>query len=140
MAKPRVVLDTNVLISGFLNPQGPPGSLLKALKEGRFTLVTSPEINEEVLEVANRPKLRDKYGLGNSLFDMAVILWKLAEVVTDLPSVKIVSDPDDDKFLSAALGGQADYLVTGDTRHLLVLKEWRGIQIVNPARFLEILI
>lgn len=139
-ARLRVVLDTNVLVSGLINPKGPPGQILKALRAGRFVLVTSQAINEEVLEVMDRPRLRDKYGLAEHLFDVAFLLWEEAEVIKDSPAVKASKDPDDDKFLAAALGGLAHYLVTGDIRDLLTLKEYRGTRIVTPAEFLKTLL
>ena len=137
--QPKAVLDTNVIVSGFISFRGPPGKILEALKTGRFRLFTSQAINEEVLEVMNRPRLRDKYHLADHLFAVAFILWEIAELVTDLPVVKVVKDPDDNKFLEAALGGDADYLVTGDEKDLLSLREWKGVKIVTPARFLMIL-
>jgi len=137
--KLRAVLDTNVIVSALINPAGPPGDILKALREKRFTLITSQPINEEILEVLDRPRIRDKYGLSDHLFDIAFILWEIAEVTSELPTVKIVKDPDDNKFLSAAIGGLAHYLVTGDARDLLGLKEYEGVQIVTPVRFMEVL-
>ena len=139
MNKLRAVLDTNVIVSALINPAGPPGDILKALREKRFTLITSQPINEEILEVLDRPRIRDKYGLSDHLFDIALILWEVAEVTSELPTVKIVKDPDDNKFLSAAIGGLAHYLVTGDARDLLGLKEYEGVQIVTPVRFMEVL-
>ena len=139
MNKLRAVLDTNVIVSALINPAGPPGDILKALREKRFTLITSQPINEEILEVLDRPRIRDKYGLSDHLFDIAFILWEVAEVTSELPTVKIVKDPDDNKFLSAAIGGLAHYLVTGDARDLLGLKEYEGVQIVTPVRFMEVL-
>ena len=135
----RVVLDTNVFISGLINPKGPPGAILKALRAGRFLLLTSRPINEEVLEVMDRPRLRDRYGLAEHLFDVAYILWEAAEMVADLPDVKVSKDPDDDKFLAAAAGGLAHYLVTGDLRDLLRLEEYQDTRIVSPERFLAVL-
>ena len=137
--KLRVVLDTNVIISGLISPKGPPAGILKALKAGEFVLVTSQEINEEVLEVMDRPRLRDKYGLAEHMFDIAFILWEQAEVISDLPVVRVSKDPDDNKFLAASLGGLAHYLVTGDKKDLLSLGEHKGIQIVNPESFLSVL-
>ena len=119
--KLRVVLDTNVIISGLISHKGPPAVILKALKAGAFILVTSPAINKEILEVMDRPRLRDKYGLTEHMFDIAFILWEQAEVITDLPVVKASKDPDDNKFLEAAHGGLAHYLVTGDMKDLLSL-------------------
>ena len=138
-AKLRVVLDTNVVISGLINPQGPPGSILKALKDGRFILVTSQAINEEILEVMDRPRLRDKYGLADHMFDIAFILWERAEVIAKPPTVKASKDPDDNKFLEAALGGLAHYVVAGDIKGLLSLVEYEGIRIVSPEQFLTII-
>ena len=137
--KLRVVLDTNVIISGLISPKGPPAGILKALKAGRFILVTSQAINEEILEVMDRPRLRDKYGLADHMFDIAFILWEQAEVITKLPSVKASKDSDDDKFLAAALGGLAHYIVTGDIKDLLSMREYQGIRIVSPEQFLTIL-
>ncbi|MBI5884069.1 MAG: putative toxin-antitoxin system toxin component, PIN family [Elusimicrobia bacterium] len=138
-AKLRVVLDTNVVISGLISPKGPPAGILKALKAGRFVLLTSQAINEEILEVMDRPRLRDRYGLADHMFDIAFILWEQAEVITKLPPVKASKDSDDDKFLAAALGGLAHYLVTGDSKDLLSLGECQGIRIVSPRQFLTIL-
>lgn len=135
----RVVLDTNVIISGLISPKGPPAGILKALKAGRFVLVTSQAINEEVLEVMDRPRLRDKYGLADRMFDIAFILWEQAEVIAKLPTVKVSKDPDDDKFLAAAVGGLAHYLVTGDIKDLLSLGEYKGTRIVSPGDFLTML-
>ena len=49
--KPRAVLDTNVFVSGLISPMGKPAAILKALRSRRFTLVSSPAINEEIIEV-----------------------------------------------------------------------------------------
>ena len=137
--KLRVVLDTNVIISGLISPKGPPAGILKALKAGRFILVTSQVINEEILEVMDRPRLRDKYGLADHMFDIAFILWEQAELITKPPAIKASRDPDDDKFLAAAAGGLAHYLVTGDIKDLLGLGEFKGTRIVSPDQFMAIL-
>ena len=102
-AKPRAVLDTNVVISGLINPTGPPGEIIRALREGRFVLVTT------------------------------------AEIIEDLPRVCVSRDPDDDKFLAAAHGGRAEYLVTGDFKGLLVLRAYKGVSIISPEEFLRVL-
>jgi putative PIN family toxin of toxin-antitoxin system len=131
----RAVIDTNVFVSGLINPNGPPGRILKAVRLKKFTLITCPEINDEIMDVLNRPHLRDKYGLGELLFDVAFILWELAEPAAHLPPASASSDPDDNKFLSAAVGGKAGYLITGDTRDLLCLKGYQGVHILTPTNF-----
>jgi len=137
--KPRAVLDTNVFVSGLINPRGAPAAILRALRAKQFTLISSSPINEEIIEVLNRPYIRDRYGLGDRIFDVSFILWELAELVIDLPNVSVSSDPDDDKFLAAAVGGRADYLVTGDVGHLLNLHNYKGVAIISPREFASVL-
>lgn len=84
--KPRAALDTSVFVSGLTNPNGPPAAILRALRSNRFTMVSSPPINEEVIEVLNRPHIRGRYGLGDRIFDVSFILWEIAELVIDLPT------------------------------------------------------
>jgi uncharacterized protein len=135
--KPRVVLDTNVFVSALISPQRYPAAILKALRSGLFTLLASPPVNEEIIEVLNRPRIRDRYGLGERIFDVSFILWEVAELVVHLPEVQVCSDPDDDKFLATAVGGKTDFLVTGDVGDLLHLREYKGVAIVSPREFIS---
>jgi uncharacterized protein len=135
--KPRIVLDTNVFVSALISPQRYPAAILKALRSGLFTLLASPPVNEEIIEVLNRPRIRDRYGLGERIFDVSFILWEVAELVVHLPEVQVCSDPDDDKFLATAVGGKADFLVTGDVGDLLHLREYKGVAIVSPREFIS---
>src|SRR5690348_18171966 len=129
--KTRAVLDTNVFVSGLIDPKGFPAAILRALRSKRFTLVSSPPINEEIMEVLNRPYIRDRYGLGDRIFDVSFIQWALAELVINLPVVKVCSDPDDDKFLATAAAGRADYLVTGDVGDLLRIHKYKDVTIIS---------
>ena len=108
------------------------------IRKRSLQLVSSEPINEEIMEVITRPKFQDRYHLQNALFDVAFILCELAELVIDMPLVKISSDPDDDKFLAAAIGGCASHLITGDVGDLLHLHEYQGVTIVSPKEFLII--
>ncbi|MGH9445458.1 MAG: putative toxin-antitoxin system toxin component, PIN family [Terriglobia bacterium] len=137
--RPRAVLDTNVFVSGVINAKGFPAAVLKALRSRAFILVSSPPINEEIIEVLNRPRIRDRYGVGDRIFDVSFILWELAELVIDPPDVKVSSDPNDDKFIATAIAGKADYLVTGDVHHLLNIGEYQGVTIIPPKEFVAIL-
>ena len=133
----RAVLDTNVFVSGLISPQGPPAAILRALRLKRCTLLSSSAINNEIMDVLNRPRIRDRYALGPRIFDISFILWEVAELVIHLPEVKVCSDPDDDKFLATAIGGNADYLVTGDIGDLLHLRAYQSVAIVSPREFVS---
>ena len=128
----RVVLDTNVFVSAAL------GGTLKILishwRAGRFTLVVTDEVAGEYLAVLRRPK----FGLPTDLIDDLVgYVFRKAEFVTPVERLRVVeADPQDDKFLEAAVAGEAALVVSGD-RHLLSLGAYRGIPIVSPREFLD---
>jgi len=137
--KIRAVLDTNIFVSGVIYSQGTPGQILRSWRAGRFELITSAEINEEILEVLNRPRIREKYHIGDRIFDIGAVLYTQTILVEPKERVNISRDPDDNKFIEAAIQGKADYIVTGDKRDLLLLKEHKGIRIVPPVHFIQVL-
>jgi putative PIN family toxin of toxin-antitoxin system len=137
----RVVLDANVYISALIRPEGPPGRIVERfLRESSFQIVLSPAIVEETVRAFAYPRLR-KYihaGVDSELWFEDVIL--LAEFVAGDYEVEGVSvDADDDKYFAAAVEGSATLIVTGDP-DLLTVKECRGIRIVTPRVFLDLLI
>jgi putative PIN family toxin of toxin-antitoxin system len=125
----RVVLDSNVIISGFLFG-GPPEQLLKMAMGERVRCFTSLAILDEVRDVLCRPK----FGLSpNQVLLLLEEMHLLCEVVTPRVRVKqITEDPDDDVILACALASRADLIVSGDN-HLLKLGRWKGVDILNPA-------
>jgi uncharacterized protein len=131
----KVVLDTNILISAFVFPGGPPEDVFRAALEGRIELVTSPPLLAEFGRV-----LSSKFGWEPSIAEQAVVqIARVGTVVRPKERVvEILDDPEDDKVLEAALAGGADVIVSGD-RHLLGLRAWRGIEIEKAARFLRTL-
>ncbi|HET9743376.1 MAG TPA: putative toxin-antitoxin system toxin component, PIN family [Terriglobales bacterium] len=131
----KAVIDTNVLVSGIFWT-GTPARILQAWSEGRFRLLLSIPILEEyarVIEEVGRRRL--------AIFDtrMLYLLTVRSEVV-DPPRLpqRVCTDPDDDKFLETAVGGDADYVISGD-RALLRLQTFQGGRILKPAEFLHIL-
>ncbi len=128
----RVVLDTNVFVSTVLG--GRLGIIANKWKAGEFTLVVSEAIAHEYLDVIRRPKFE------LSAQEIAVTtnyLFEAANFVTPLESVSAIhADPTDNKFLEAALAGNAIYVVSGDN-HLLQLKAFRGISIITAREFIE---
>ena len=137
----RAVLDTNVLASAFIRPQGPSGQILRGFVEKHtFELVLSSPILAEFRRVLFYPRLRKELDCTDQDIEVRVaaigVLADLADGEIDIKAVK--DDPDDDKYLAAALLGRATYVVSGD-HHLLDLGEYQGIRILKPRPFLEIL-
>ena len=137
----RAVLDANVYVSAAVRPEGPPGRIIERFLRGEvFELVMSQAIVEEVLRALNYPKLR-KYirsGLDPELwFEDIVVLSQFVAGEQELAGAS--KDPDDDKYIAAAIEGRARFVVAGDS-DLLDLKEYDGIRIVSPRAFLNLLV
>lgn len=134
--KPRIILDTNVLISFVLANQSIPGkAVLKALEEGQ--LIVSVYTLEELVEVLNRPKF-DPYISQQDRREFITYLSRVVEITIPTQHLEICRDPKDNKFLDAAVSANASYIITGDN-DLLILNPFMKIQIVTPKDFLEIL-
>ena len=131
----KAILDTNVIISGIFW-KGAPFEILKAWQEHRFRLaITLPILNEYRRVLDEMTKKRPSPVLGSIL----EVIELHSEIVGPVSFTRTVcSDPDDDKFLEAALAADADYVVSGDAA-LLSLKNHHGIRIVRPAQFLKLL-
>jgi len=132
----RAVLDTNVVISGLLKPTGTPGSILKSLRFGSFTIVFSRELIDEIAAVLSYPKLKRKYRRGRKDFEAIAGLFALRGDLVEIEErVRVCRDPNDDFLIETALAGKADFLVSGD-KALLSLRKIRGISILTPAAFI----
>ena len=132
----RAVIDTSVLVSALIRPQGTTGSVLKALRDGLFTILYSSESILEVVDVLGRDKFRQKYHIEPDDISALVNLIRLrGEAVYVNLKVVECRDPKDDKFLEAALAGNADCLVSGD-QDLLSMNPFRDIPILSPTEFL----
>lgn len=129
----RIVLDTNVFISGVFFG-GLPLQILKAWRDGKVNLVLSIEILEEYQRVGRT--LAKKFP-GVDLDPILDLLAVSAELVSapDLPE-PVCEDPADDKFLACALAVRSKHIVSGD-RHLLKVSSYRGVQILSPRAFVE---
>lgn len=126
----RIVADTNAVLSGLLW-QGPPRRLLDLARERKVSLYTSLILLAELAEVIARDKFAVRVrAAGLSAAELIQNYERLAEVVTpeSLPA-PASHDPDDDHVLACALAARAEFIVSGDKRHLLVLGEYQGIPI-----------
>ena len=134
----RAVLDANVYISAAVHPGGVPGQLLERLGRGEFEVVLSPAIVEELRRVLGYPKLRKAIRIDIPLEQWLQAIVMLADVVRDRPALAVCQDPDDDKYVAAALEGRAEFVVTGD-QAFLALEEHEGVRIVSPREFLDLI-
>ncbi len=132
----RVVLDTGVLVSGLIRPRGTIADVLHALRDGKFTAIYSTAMVVEMIDVLGRPKIQTKYHVQPDDVTALVNFIRLrGELVIPSQTVTACRDPKDNKFLEAALTGNADAIVTGDN-DLLVLHPFEGVEILSPAEFL----
>jgi len=127
----RIVLDTNVLVSGLLNPTGAPGRIVDLILAGEVQILYDDRILGEYHEVLRRPRF------GFEERDIRRVLDYLAfsgEAVTALPVTLNTPDEDDMPFVEVAISGQADALVTGNVGHFATVEH---IVVMTPASFLE---
>ncbi len=129
----RAVIDTNVFISGIFW-SGTPMKVLEAWIDGKFKLIVSNEILVEYERVFEELNKIVKNPNSNRILELVKLN---AEMVIPVTFVKpICRDKDDDKFITATIGGSAQYIVTGDD-DLLVLNGHQNLKILKPKSFLE---
>lgn len=134
----RAVVDTNILVRAVIRPTGAVGPVLMRLRQGDYTLLYAQPLLEELVDVLNRPRIRDKYQLTDQDIQAVIGLILLrGEAVLPQERITACRDPKDDKFLEVAVAGEADVIVSGDDD--LVLHPLDGIPILSPAAFLRML-
>jgi putative PIN family toxin of toxin-antitoxin system len=130
----KIVLDTNVLVSGLLNPYGPPGRIVVLVAAGELTLCFDPRILAEYQDVLLRPKFKFQLRHVEALLEQ---IRTAGILTTSAPLPKFLPDRDDEPFLEVAMAGTADYLVTGNPRHYPA-ERIKNIKVVTPEKFLTI--
>jgi len=128
----RVVLDTNVVVSAHLNPDGYERSVVDLTLSGKLRIFVSEAILREYESVLRRPKFCLK---PRSVSHSLLLLRTAARVVAPYGQLNVARDPGDNRFLECAEAAKADYLVTGNKRHFP--KQWRQTLIVNARELLE---
>ncbi len=138
----RVVLDTNLLVSGLLWGGGLPRQLINAAKAGQFELCTSEILLAELLDVLSREKFAERLSsAGLTAAGIVEDVRRLALVVPApaVPPRIVPTDPDDDHVIAAAIAGSAALIVSGDKRDLLPLGSVQGIAIVTAREAIDAL-
>lgn len=137
MKKLRIVPDTNILVSALIRKSGKPREIFNKFLNEEIVFTLSEEVLIEFIDVLNRPKFSAI--TEEEKTDFIKYLSELGELVYPQQKIDFISeDPKDNKILETAVEGKADYIITGD-EHLLKLKEFRKIKIVNADEFLRIL-
>lgn len=129
----KVVFDSNIFISSIVYG-GKPRKVFELAIEGKIELYISRVILEEVEEVLQRPKF--KYP--SQMIDLVITeIQNIAKIVTPRKNINYIKDdPEDNMILECAVESKADYIISGD-EHLLNIKKYKNIQILNAAEFLE---
>lgn len=129
----KVVLDTNVIVSACFW-RGPPHTCLAKWAEAKFAAYVSPPLLAEYESTYQNLRLKH---LDRKSVNWVTVLTESAELVFPKERITGVSpDPYDDMVLECAVAANADFLVSGDKKHLLQLGEFRGIPIISPSDFL----
>ena len=134
----RVVIDTNLVISGTAKSNTIPHSLLEGWRKKEFLLITSIPILSEIKEVLDRKEIQSHFFLKpEDIQDMIQALSTQTIITSGALEVDIVKDdPDDNKFIAAAIEGSASYIISGD-RDLLDIGDYEGIKIMKARNFLK---
>jgi len=133
----KITIDTNVLISGSLWT-GASDKILEKIENKEIDLILSNDIIGEFSEVLNYEEIKNK------IIDKGLEIKRTVEKIISFstiiePSEKldvITEDPDDNIILECAVEGNVDFIISQD-KHLLNLKEFRGIKIITPSDFLK---
>jgi putative PIN family toxin of toxin-antitoxin system len=135
-----VVLDTNVIISALLSSKGPPAEIIRRWEVDEFSVVTSRALISELERALGCPQVRKYLKLAQE--DIEGFLERfttVASVVTAQVSLDMIEkDPIGNRVLECALAGGATYIVSGNI-HLLELREYKQVVILNPRGFLTAL-
>ena len=134
MTRERVVIDTNVLISGLLSTSSTPAKAVERAVTTAQLVGTAATLRELMAKLLS-PEF-DRYVSRERRDALLLRLAPLIEIVEVLQPIRASRDPKDDKFLEAAVNGRADVLVTGD-KDLLVMHPFRGIDIVTPSAYVD---
>ena len=133
----RVVLDSNVILSGLMSPKGTTGQIIQAWKDNQLTLLVCEAQLEEIKRVLAYPKIQKRLNWSAEKINLFVKLLAYRSEYIDISGVKayVPQDEDDEMLLATLIAAKADYLVSGDS-DLLALRE--SYAIITPAQFLVV--
>lgn len=135
----RVVLDANIYVSALITKGTPPDQLYQAWLRNEIELVTSDSQIGEVTNILARPKFRGQVD-SDEAERIVTAIPRYSNVLNQIPVTKRSPDPKDDAILAITVEGNADLVVSGDKRDMLVLGCVEGIPIRSAGEALEIVL
>jgi putative PIN family toxin of toxin-antitoxin system len=141
----KILIDTNVWISAFLDPSGYPAKIITAWLEDKIQIVISMPLLKEILDVLQRPRIQKKYQYSaEEIKTYLDLIFQRAEKIEPAGNINLCRDTRDNIVLETALSGQAKYLVTRDDDikrdpDLIQAMSKSGIEVITVSRFLEVI-
>jgi putative PIN family toxin of toxin-antitoxin system len=141
----KILIDTNVWVSAFLNPSGYPAKIITAWLEDKMQIVISMPLLKEILDVLQRPRIQKKYKYSaEEIKTYLDLIFQRAEKNEPAGNINLCRDTRDNIVLETALSGQAKYLVTRDDDikrdpDLIQAMSKSGIEVITVSRFLEVI-
>ena len=141
----KILIDTNVWVSAFLNPSGYPAKIITAWLEDKIQIVISMPLLKEILDVLQRPRIQKKYQYSaEEIKTYLDLIFQRTEKIEPAGNINLCRDTRDNIVLETALSGQAKYLVTRDDDikrdpDLIQAMSKSGIEVITVSRFLEVI-
>lgn len=129
----RLVVDTNIVVSAALKPDGLQRTVLLLAITKPARLYVSNAIFGEYRDVLSRAEFQIRKGLRQQLLDL---IRKQAHLVNPVRTVQVTNDPEDNIFIECADAARADYIVTGNARHFP--RFWKNTKVVTSREFLSL--
>lgn len=135
-----IVLDPNVLISSQLTRQGNAAAILKYHRLGIFDIAVSEPIFEEYTRVFQYPHLKARHNWSSEQVSKFFADLRKVFIFVEVDNISRISlDPHDDKFFHCAQAAEADFLVSGDERHVLSIQSYKTTQVISPKDFIALI-
>lgn len=125
-----VVIDTNLIIAGRWNPRSSSNRIIDLVLEGKLDAIYSHEIKDENLFILEKVRPPKDY------VDRILRFYQRSKKVRPTRKINVCEDKSDNRYVEAAVEGKADFIITSD-RHLLVVGDFEGVQIVKPGEFIR---
>ncbi len=132
----KVVIDTNIFISGILNPTGNAGKILEEWRKQSLEIITSEALLEEIKQTLQYPKILKIIKWDMETINQFIDLLYFFTTVVEIEGIKteVPRDSNDEKVLATHIAGNADYLITGDHDLLVLSNKYR---IISPKEFVN---